>query len=642
MVKSFRLFLYVCVVLTSSASFARPPLLDLAATLDSRVPYLNGDAIEAFADARDSIADFQALGWTITNVTAQNCLNNSADDLTAIQTAVNSARPNTVIYLSSIGSPCYYNGTIPIVVNDKSNIIIMGRGRNATFVMSNIPVINNAGDNAFRFGASAAFSLFEATTFNWNGGIAGSTSIVVTDAAGGDSVDIGERIWMEAADPDGRMIAWTSVVVSANGNPSRTLVIQDPLPTEFTATTATLKIYKQQDTNSGWVDHVGVMDMTIDQMGSARVPSAADPCPQSPGTNGPQAPNYPCPWSGIPPIEFRNVRHARVERVTLPHSFSKFLALAGGATNGNADHAIVRGTIFDEMYLAYNRGNNNGVVSFGAPHSVGHYFANNVVGDRSPRFLTFESAAGAGITGIAAGWNYQAPMEAISGTNTACATGGGRFMFIGHGDQPVSANIMESNDSECHWEIEGNTATNFARRNVLYRNRVVRTSSGSFLSGLIAGSNASHCDWMTLFLNRFSNLDGGSNGSFCSNGATLNMSYNVAENVCELGANGPQNACSGTNLNPGATYVGNDRTRNALSITQSANYPVSMILSRAPSWWCQEACAWSDTAGPGAAEANTGAPLCKLPAQILSEGGTCTPLNLPRPLSPSSRPQVVR
>lgn len=47
-----------------------------------------------------------------------------------------------------------------------------------------------------------------------------------------------------------------------------------------------------------------------------------------------------------------------------------------------------------------------------------------------------------------------------------------------------------------------------------------------------------------------------------------------------------------------------------------------------PTWWCQEACSWSNVhAGIGAwGDDFTAASLCKLPAQILAEGGTCTPV----------------
>ena len=47
-----------------------------------------------------------------------------------------------------------------------------------------------------------------------------------------------------------------------------------------------------------------------------------------------------------------------------------------------------------------------------------------------------------------------------------------------------------------------------------------------------------------------------------------------------------------------------------------------------PTWWCQEACSWSDVhAGIGAwGDDFSAGSLCKLPAQILFEGGTCTPV----------------
>jgi len=55
-----------------------------------------------------------------------------------------------------------------------------------------------------------------------------------------------------------------------------------------------------------------------------------------------------------------------------------------------------------------------------------------------------------------------------------------------------------------------------------------------------------------------------------------------------------------------------------------AEYPPSLVLSSAPSWWCQEACAWSDTSY-GASESR-GVSMCKLPAQIRAEGRACTPV----------------
>jgi hypothetical protein len=62
----------------------------------------------------------------------------------------------------------------------------------------------------------------------------------------------------------------------------------------------------------------------------------------------------------------------------------------------------------------------------------------------------------------------------------------------------------------------------------------------------------------------------------------------------------------------------------------TANYPTSLYRTAAPSWWCQEACAWDQT-GIGAFGDDFGGTLCKLPAQIRFEGGTCTAMGAPAP-----------
>jgi hypothetical protein len=54
--------------------------------------------------------------------------------------------------------------------------------------------------------------------------------------------------------------------------------------------------------------------------------------------------------------------------------------------------------------------------------------------------------------------------------------------------------------------------------------------------------------------------------------------------------------------------------------------PHSFYRSSEPFWWCQEACAWDDVHnGIGAWGDDFGGTLCKLPAQIMAEAGTCTP-----------------
>jgi hypothetical protein len=111
-----------------------------------------------------------------------------------------------------------------------------------------------------------------------------------------------------------------------------------------------------------------------------------------------------------------------------------------------------------------------------------------------------------------------------------------------------------------------------------------------------------------------------SNGGACSVGEDwcafqaidIGVRTNNATTSCGTGEG---DACPGSNVNrsdPDPSWAGE-------------TYPTSFYRSSAPSWWCQEACAW-DQSGIGAFGDDFGATLCKLPAQIRHEGGTCTPL----------------
>ena len=78
---------------------------------------------------------------------------------------------------------------------------------------------------------------------------------------------------------------------------------------------------------------------------------------------------------------------------------------------------------------------------------------------------------------------------------------------------------------------------------------------------------------------------------------------------------GPNDTCPGTNFNTSAPHA-----------SWSGNYPTSLYRTAAPTWWCQEACAWS-ARGIGAFGDDFNAGVCKLPAQLRSEGRTCTPMS---------------
>jgi hypothetical protein len=77
----------------------------------------------------------------------------------------------------------------------------------------------------------------------------------------------------------------------------------------------------------------------------------------------------------------------------------------------------------------------------------------------------------------------------------------------------------------------------------------------------------------------------------------------------------------------GAGFIGDNAEGDAAPPEwKSFQLPPSLFLKGVPSWWCQEACRF-DEAGIGALGDDFSGPLCKLPAQIRHEGGTCTPVN---------------
>jgi len=87
-------------------------------------------------------------------------------------------------------------------------------------------------------------------------------------------------------------------------------------------------------------------------------------------------------------------------------------------------------------------------------------------------------------------------------------------------------------------------------------------------------------------------------------------------------AEGPGDCSGGTGDNAGGPAAPASWSSDAIphSLYRSSSTP--------PSWWCVEACPWANVhAGIGAWGDNFDASLCKLPAQIMAEGGTCTPFS---------------
>ncbi len=86
------------------------------------------------------------------------------------------------------------------------------------------------------------------------------------------------------------------------------------------------------------------------------------------------------------------------------------------------------------------------------------------------------------------------------------------------------------------------------------------------------------------------------------------------------------NAITSCGTGEGDACPGTNKLTRGPDPSWSGTYPTSFYRKSAPTWWCQEACAWDQT-GIGAFGDDFDATLCKLPAQIRYEGGTCTPLS---------------
>jgi hypothetical protein len=110
------------------------------------------------------------------------------------------------------------------------------------------------------------------------------------------------------------------------------------------------------------------------------------------------------------------------------------------------------------------------------------------------------------------------------------------------------------------------------------------------------------------------------------------LERNLATNHFNLVAPRAETSC-GTELGEGDCLAGgpgfvgdNQQGAAAPPAWSTFQLPPSLFLNEVPGWWCQEACRF-DEKGIGALGDDFSQPLCKLPAQIRFESGTCTPVD---------------
>lgn len=226
--------------------------------------------------------------------------------------------------------------------------------------------------------------------------------------------------------------------------------------------------------------------------------------------------------------------------------------------------------------------------------------------------------------------------------------------FLMHGEY-CRETLIESNDldsspsADNYWGRQG-------PRNTLYRNRLHNNTSGSwkwphawYMSTEASNTYTPIADQLAYIANHVNVLQGGppfssppSNNSYGDIDkaplvTNMYLEFNVASQLINLVTPEPQTDCGlgvGNCAEAPARVWG--RNVGGVSVAPAGwtqSIPDSLFLTEAPKWWCEEACPF-DQRGIGAFGDDSSGAMCKLPAQIRHEGGTCTPL------APSGEPPV--
>lgn len=203
------------------------------------------------------------------------------------------------------------------------------------------------------------------------------------------------------------------------------------------------------------------------------------------------------------------------------------------------------------------------------------------------------------------------------GTFPGVAGGPERSYFMSHDGQNDANSageslgyfLVEANDTKCRFRTE--EQADGSRYGTFYRNRVVGTDTQvEYMSTL----SMPYLNWIANRLGTWS-WGGGTNKQ---NALGL---WNVAETSTSApGGTGVEWPTSGTGKNYVDASVHDDYATTALPPS------LGFRTDTAPSWWCQESGPWDETWSFAYADGgdNSGVPR-KLPAQIRYEGGTCTP-----------------
>jgi hypothetical protein len=333
-------------------------------------------------------------------------------------------------------------------------------------------------------------------------------------------------------------------------------------------------------------------------------------------------------------LGWEGVAESWVVGVKISRSYDQWMDVGFSARNW------IQGNWFDDLDLSISF-NTEGIWMLNASADI--VIENNICTNAR---VCAENSHGA--EGIIHAYNYW--YQPVDPQNVRCEKA-----FFNHGRYPRE-NLLEGNDHNCEMMIVDAWWGRNGPRITAYRNRGTgtvcshRLSNGNrfpwSFSADVDGSTGA--PWASSYLNVIGNTYGEFvptpiSGSTCPPSVRGDPSSNTLSKVVDhiwveknaWRAN-PGNLTVGTSNNYSCGVSENDScpgtNKNVSSPDASWNgsYPASLYRTSVPTWWCHEACPWGQD-GIGAFGDDFGGALCKLPAQIRYEGGTCTAVSEPPP-----------
>lgn len=576
-----------------------------------------------WADAYDSEAELNALGWSTVNIDEStpgiSCSHGgrgSSEDKAGLQALLDANCPgrsgftpgvcNNVFKIAAnctIDTLSDYtndNASQPGININYSNFALIGASVTTSVVSANNVVDANTDRFAELFGTGlndVGSGGADGSTFTWDGGsssVKGQSVIQIDNNCSG--VAPGDLIRVQGADPGGSPLVYiTRIVAEAVDGVDCDIRVADPLPTTFAGrTSVTIE-------GQGGPKNQVYMNFT------ARFPYLPD------GACTSIDPGLGCGYG----LETRNSQQLLIQGVRWGPLGHSPLATA------HSYRVVVRNNDFGPARHTLRRQNNGSGFSRNTSGSLmsvyDNVFREGVVrvgyfSDGSAQFgyLGFNYQVPQLPSNPAEGGNYCGAISNPQGFPNVSA-GPERSIFLNHdapfGPGVVGQVLIEANDFKCRLQKE--FAHSNGRYITLFRNRFIGQSPVVDFAGGDIG-------YVNLIANRVGTW-GFAAGIMDNVFGNWNIGESSIPTPTGTSVTWPTTGTGKNYLEPASTPH-DDYTR--------VNLPPSLGFrsNTAPSWWCQESGPWDGnwSFGYGDGGDNGGVPR-KLPAQIRFEGRTCTP-----------------